>query len=152
MDILVTYFLLFLLDDAFSLHERAGDLLHDASIMSDQITVQSESYGELVYVFSLGIVLIILFLSIILIKGGIKFKRHSINIAALIAILLFFGIGIDFAHYLVLYNKTLSFILSSVEDGGEMIAASYILWYSYRTLKDKETLPRLFLGFFNKFI
>ena len=46
--------------------------------------------------------------------------------------LVVFGVAVDMAHGAVPSETTAYFILGVVEDGGELVVASLILWYVFR--------------------
>ena len=65
------------------------------------------------------------------VKGEQVFKKVSQDILLLVLILVFFGVGVDLLHTFMELGRGVSFILVVVEDGGEMVAASLILWYVF---------------------
>lgn len=48
-----------------------------------------------------------------------------------ILLLFFFGVFLDMAHLTIDFGFRIKFILIVIEDGGEMLTASFILWYVY---------------------
>jgi len=65
------------------------------------------------------------------------FRKVSQDIIILILVLVFFGVVIDMADIAIRLGKGVGFALGVIEDGGEMIAVSLILWYVFlRTVRD----------------
>ena len=65
------------------------------------------------------------------------------ELAALVAILGTFAVAVDLLHGLLKADPLLDFMLATLEDGGEMLAASLLVWYAFRA---PEPLPRIFLA------
>ena len=57
----------------------------------------------------------------------------------LILALVFFGVGVDMAHIAIKLGRKVNFIFGVVEDGGEMLVASLILWYVFLLSIREET-------------
>jgi hypothetical protein len=49
----------------------------------------------------------------------------------LTSLIVFFGVILDMAHSGIKLGRTVDYLLAIAEDGGEMIAASLVLWYVF---------------------
>jgi hypothetical protein len=122
-----------LLDDSLRIHERGGKYIAIALGFQSMLGLRIEDYGEIAFI---GIIGTILLLPLIWAyrNGSQIFRRISQDLALLIAILLFFGIGVDIAHSIFKFGSNmdnLDFLFGIVEDGGEMLSVSLILWYVF---------------------
>jgi len=64
-------------------------------------------------------------------KGTQIFRRISLDIGLLVLVLVFFGVVVDMIHEAVNFGYVIYFILGVVEESGEMLAVSPILWYIF---------------------
>jgi hypothetical protein len=127
-------FIYFLLDDMLGFHEWMGDNIGPAmnNILANTRLhgMKMDSLGELA-----GISVIGLFFFIILFttfrKSDADTKKNFRIITLLVAALLFFGVFLDFADTFLPPIESLKSIARLVEDGGEMLATSFIAWYAY---------------------
>ncbi|WP_282162206.1 hypothetical protein [Ulvibacterium marinum] len=127
----ICWFVLFfvmLLDDAFSLHESSGKYLAITLDIQPFMGLRSVDYGELLYAFAAGIIILPL-MSYCYIFGDKTFKKSFLDLSLLLIVLLFFGIFIDMLHSYFSDIYPLGGIFGLLEDGGEMIALSLIAWY-----------------------
>jgi hypothetical protein len=132
----ILIFLYMLIDDSIRIHDRFGSYIALNLDFNPPFGLRLLDIGELVVSAIAGLILIpvIVFTYI---KGNILFKKNSENLIALLCLLVFFGIGMDMIHMMIIDKvpdnllRGVNSILGLLEDGGEMIAASLILWYSY---------------------
>lgn len=118
-----------LLDDSLSIHETLGIWIMRG--------VDFEIFG--LYASDLGDVIIsaiiggILFLAIGLayVRGSFNFRRATRDLFLLMGIMVFFGVVVDVAHAVSRAWYWPYIVLAIVEDGGELVAMSLILWYAY---------------------
>ncbi len=75
--------------------------------------------------------IVIPFMAVSYYKGSWEFRKISVDITLLVGILLFFGIVVDAIHSMLSEVVYISGILALIEDGGEMVAVSIILWCFY---------------------
>jgi hypothetical protein len=142
----VSWILLFtylFLDDALLLHQRVGDYVSD--------------YFDAYFPYSLGLPPRYFELAVLALAGIILlaivawayfhsphiFRKISIDVLLLIAALVFFGLIVDLAVAVKL-GSAFIFGLGFVEDGGELVVDSLILWYVF-LLVIRNGKPNLFL-------
>ena len=131
------FFLFLFADDAFSFHEAVGGDIAEIFNLQGVMGLRSRDLGELVFVGLIGLSFMFFFL-FALIRGSKKTKQITIHFILLMGVLVFFGVGIDMLHS-VLIKMPGSGILTIIEDWGEMLATSLILWYSvYLFLEQKK--------------
>ena len=126
---LFLFFLLFI-DDAYRLHEKSGRFLEGLLGLTEIYGLRPNDFGELIYASLVGLVFFgTLFLSYY--KGSKTNKKTCLDILLLFLVFLFFGIGIDMFHQIVVDFYRVSVVVALIEDGGEMIAISFMVWYFY---------------------
>ena len=59
------------------------------------------------------------------------FKKVTKDLLVLLLMIAFFGVFVDTVHSMVDLEWNLSFILVIIEDGGEMVAISLVVWYVF---------------------
>ena len=126
----VLLFTYFLVDDSMKIHELAGDSIKAHFNFTPYFGLRMQDYGELAITATAGI---FLFLPLVWAyrKGTQIFKNISLDIGLLVLVLVFFGVVIDMMHQAVHLGYSVYFIIGFVEDGGEMLAVSLILWYIF---------------------
>lgn len=123
-------FTLLLLDDSLQFHEKFGTWISNKFNYSSMLGLRAQDLGELTYVVFFGLILL-LFLVIGYVKGDEKYRKRNIDLSILFALFLFFGVAMDMIDELVEYNRYTNLILIIIEDGGEMITLSLIVWYFF---------------------
>ena len=122
-------FLYILLDDAKQIHERLGGFISGYLNFRPPFGLRIKDIGELTVTAFVGIIFLAIFICIYS-NGDKRFKKVSKDILLLIFALAFFGVGVDMLHSAV-KGGGMVFILRVVEEGGEMMVASFILWYVF---------------------
>ena len=124
-------FTYFLFDDALQIHERVGSRIAANLNFMPPLGLRLQDFGELAVTATAGILL-----SLTLIwayRGGSQmFRKVSQDITLLIFLLVFFGVVVDMAHVAIRLGGEVYFILGVIEDGGEMLSVSLVLWYTFR--------------------
>ena len=143
-------FILMLLDDSLTFHERFGAWVTEKFNYSPMYGLRAQDLGELTYVAIFGSILFF-FLVGGYYYGDKKYRKTAIDLGLLFAIFLFFGIGVDMLHELINHNRyTLLFIIL-LEDGGEMIVLGCFVWYLYfLLLKSADHDTYLFQYFYKR--
>ncbi|MFD1162295.1 MULTISPECIES: hypothetical protein [Hwangdonia] len=121
------FFLYLLLDDSLSIHENVGEYLANYFNIQPRFNLRSVDFGEILVSFLVGFAFLILFL-FTYIKGKIEEKIVIKNLAVLVFALAFFGVFIDVLHIALPFGENK---LAVIEDGGEMIVLSILLWYIF---------------------
>lgn len=124
-------FTYFLADDAFQLHENIGMSIAGNLDFVAPFNLRLQDVGELTVFAIAGMVLAAL-LAWSYWKGSQTFKNITIDLLILTAILAFFGIFVDAAEIGVDLGLFIKETLGLIDDGGELIVVSVMLWYVFR--------------------
>jgi hypothetical protein len=110
-------------DDAFSAHERAGALL--AGVLPAAGPLDPAHLGELLYLALLAasVAVPVAYLAWV---GDRQQRRIIALLTGCVALLAVPGVGLDLLHSLVHAHRP-RVILAVLEDGGEMVAATFVL-------------------------
>jgi hypothetical protein len=140
----VLLFIFFLLDDSLSLHESMGEVLVEEFNFKPMFGLRAVDFGELTFVAIVGVAILLSFV-LAYIKGNTIFKKRTIDLFILLGFMIFFGIGFDMLHEILGENLKVGFVIGLIEDGGEMIVMTLIVWYVYQLIKsDKKVKSYLF--------
>lgn len=124
----VLLFVYLLSDDAFRIHERFGEMTAEYFNFIPPFNLRKQDIGEIVFTSAMGIFLISnLFWEYR--NGSSLFRKLSLDLTIGLTGLIFFGMGMDFLHAAIDLGRTVGHVLGSIEDGGEMIVISLIVWY-----------------------
>lgn len=118
--------LLFLIDDAVQLHERAGGSLEKRLGGGDSALLAAG--GEVLF-FALLAVAVFLLLFIARERADLDLRPLITELGALIVVLAVFGVGVDFVHAIqraVIESEGLNLLLAWLEDGSELFVISLI--------------------------
>lgn len=133
--LLFTYLLL---DDSLQIHEHAGGLVAASLDFAPSLGLRAKDLGELAVSAMSGAILLPL-LALAYKNGSVMFRRFSQDMAILFSILLLFGVGVDMLHSAIKLGREVGFILGTLEDSGEMLAVSLMLWYVFLTkVRDEQ--------------
>ncbi len=124
-------FLYFLADDCLAVHESVGALVASRVDFKLPLGLEPVDFGDLVMLVSAAAALAILVFAAQL-GADRNVKRTFMELTALAAILGLFGVAFDLFHALHKADPVLDFMLGTLEDGGEMVAASLLVWYCFR--------------------
>ena len=123
-------FLYLFIDDASMLHESYGKYLADALSFRPLFGLRAVDFGELLITGIAGLLLLIP-----LTIGYFRSKEHerafSRYLVAIVFALAFFGVFVDMLQ-ITAGNTQLGEVLGMVEEGGEMIVVSVMLWFVFR--------------------
>ena len=124
----ILVFTYILCDDAFEIHETLGRHVAEHLTFLHPLGLRIQDIGELIVFGSAGFILLF-FIVFSYIRGTEKFKRISKDILLLLFVSAFTSIFLDIAHSSIHIGRITTGILGVAEDGGEMFAASLILYY-----------------------
>lgn len=124
-----TTFSYLLLDDSLQLHERLGLLIGRTLEFSPMIGLRTRDFGELTVSAIAGIFLLS-FIAFGYYLSQSTQRKISQHLLFLLLALAFFGIIIDMVHAMVRLDMLWK-ILAVVEDGGEMVIMSIVVWYVF---------------------
>ena len=115
-----------LFDDALSIHEHLGLLASSAMAFAAQLGLRAQDWGELAVAGLAGIILLTP-IALAYPYAHREEKLHTLKLAGLLGLLVFFGICTDMLH-IVLGGD----LWGLIEDGGEMIVISLTVYYLFR--------------------
>lgn len=122
-------FMYLLLDDALSIHEKVGGLIAGHIDFTARLGFGPQHLGELVVSAVAGAVLLSA-LILPYLHGSTTYRQISRHLFSLLLALAFFGVFIDALHVIVPWEGLYSFF-GILEDGGEMVVMSVVVWYVY---------------------
>jgi hypothetical protein len=151
----IIIFTFFLLDDSLEIHEAAGGVIAQKLSFSPPFSLRLQDFGELFFVALMGILLFLILMWAYR-RGSKRFRKISQDFVLLILILVFFGVFFDLVQAGVDLGARLNYLLGIVEDGGEMLAVSLIVWYSFiLNIRDYDSenylIEHVFPGFSKRF-
>ena len=125
----------FLLDDAFSVHELAGDIAYRHLGLGAALGLRAQDFGELLVT---GITGLCLFSIIFLLYRRANENDRAVcrDLTLLVLALVAFGVGLDMVHSM-LPGVNLRLAMGLIEDGGEMVTMSVTCWY-LMTVADRQ--------------
>ncbi len=124
----IPIFLLLLVDDIFQIHAKASFFIAYRLHLHALLGYTAIMFSQVIYTLLIGSISIFL-ISLFYKKTSTSNKKIFIDIYILLALFMFFGVGIDIIHKIFENTSKLSSILTLVEEGGEMITLSFISWY-----------------------
>jgi hypothetical protein len=126
----VLVFLYFLLDDSLQIHEKFGEALADHLNLTAPFNLRPQDIGELIVIALAGsFLLLVLVLSYW--RGSPAFRRTTKDMVLLVLVLAVVGIGADMAQVAYPGEGIVDLILVIIEDGGELVVVSFMLWYFF---------------------
>lgn len=121
-----TLFAYFFFDDVLEIHETVGDAL--AAIWSFPVLfdLRPQDWGEMIVYAATGLYFL---LTLILTypRSDAPARQFSRHLLLLVLVLVGVGIGVDMAYYMV-ESELLREAFVILEDGGEIVVISVILW------------------------
>ena len=141
-------FTYFLCDDALRIHETTGRYIGryigEYLTLTPPFGLRLGALGQLVAAPAWGMILLPL-VAWAYLHGSQTFKKMSQDMLLLILALVFFGVFVDAAHEAIQLGSKVNFILGVIEDGGEMLVASLMLWYVFLlSVRDENATSYLY--------
>lgn len=124
-------FTYFLADDAFQLHENIGRSIAGNLDFAAPFNLRLQDVGELMVLAVAGMILLVM-LTWAYWRGTQAFRNVSKDLLILVGIMTFFGAFIDAAEIGVDLGLFIKETLGLIDDGGELIVVSVMLWYVFR--------------------
>lgn len=118
-------FMYFLLDDSLKIHETFGTYLVNYFEFQPMFQLRAQDLGELGVSILFGLLLFTFISASYLFSDNVA-KRISKHLFILVISVAFFGVIVDMLHTIIPWGKTL---FGFIEDGGEMLVMSIIVWY-----------------------
>ena len=132
-----SFFSYLLLDDMLRVHERGGKIIAAYGHFVPFAGLRAKDFGELVVMMAIAGMLL-LAVGLAYRYSTSTFRKVSVDMLLLIAGLAFFGVAMDMLHSMIYgiigsgpVGEILGGTMGLIEDGGEMLAMSLILWYLF---------------------
>ncbi len=135
-------FTFLVLDDSIGLHEISGLYLSQIFAIEPMFGVRSRDIGELLFAAAVGLFFFFPLVTSYL-KGDEFAKRVSRFLGVLLFALVLFGVGVDVIHQMA--EGRLAQLLGLIEDFGEMIVMSLIVWTAFSFYFSKELESKVFI-------
>ncbi|MDV7140195.1 hypothetical protein R3X28_14985 [Maribacter sp. TH_r10] len=131
---LLVLFGFLLVDDIFQLHNQARWLFVHLLHLHSLFGVKASNLGLLAYTATM----VVFFFGLCLwhYKSASEGTRKSfLDIFVLLGIFLFFAVGVDLVQSFFEGHRRIGFVLTVIEEGGEMVSLSFLVWYFYRLIR-----------------
>ena len=128
-----TWALLFaylLADDALQIHETFGFAISEHLAFTPPLNLRLQDMGELIVSATAGTVLLAA-IGWAYVRSADAFRKTTLDLLLLLTALVFFGVIVDLAHVAVDFSYKFNFGIGVVEDGGEMVVVSFVLYYVF---------------------
>lgn len=126
----ILLFLYLLLDDALQIHETFGGYIATRFGFTPSLGLRAQDFGELA-VSTMAAAFLVTALILPYMRGDPEFRQVTRHLVLIMLALAFFGVFVDMLHFVVPGGGILSALLAVVEDGGEMVVMSLIVWYVF---------------------
>jgi hypothetical protein len=124
-----------LCDDAFQIHEQVGSAVARHLGYAPALGLRAKDLGELTVYGAVGLAFLVLIVTMYL-RSPRDARNASIDLAVLSGAIAFFGVPVDMLHSVVRRG-----VLGLVEDGGEMVAMSAVVWYVLHLVERRGHVP-----------
>jgi hypothetical protein len=125
-----------LADDFFGIHERLGEGLAGHLGVLPMFGLRAVDFGEL-GVTAFAVVSLLGLIGVAHYRGDRDARSFSRSLLALLLALGFFGVLGDMVHAMVMKHPAWDFVLETIEDGGEMVAMSLIVWVVFHRWRSR---------------
>jgi len=129
----------FLIDDSFQIHEKLGTKISNCLDFIPMLGLRLQDYGEILVYASVGLVFFI-FIGIAYYLSDHNVRRFSKYVIAMIIVLALFGVLGDMLNIIIKRPWWLRDFFGIVEDGGEMLVMSVIVWFVFRFNVEKHSV------------
>jgi hypothetical protein len=131
-------FIYLLLDDSLQIHENFGGYLVNYFDFQPMFHLRAQDFGELSVSMLFGFLLFTFIGTSYLFSDTIS-KQISKYLFILVVSLAFFGVLVDMLHIAIPWGKS---IWGLIEDGGEMLIMSIIVWYVFDLKTDLANIKK----------
>ncbi len=119
-----------LIDDAFQVHETVGKSLVTWFGLQPVFGIEEKNVGELLVSATAGTVFLIL-AAVVYTRAGRPARRTFHHLVLWCCVLAFFGVVVDMLHSSIHWKPWASSLMGIIEDGGEMLVMSWMVWYCF---------------------
>lgn len=128
-------FAFLLLDDALRIHETVGLWLANVTGLPPLVGLRPRDLGELLFA-GLAALFLLTALVVAYQRSNGRARRFSLSLIAALLALGCVGVGLDMLEQMVTAWPTLHELLVALEDGGELIVVSVLVWLVYRQAEE----------------
>lgn len=128
-------FAFLLLDDALRLHETAGLWLANQVGLPPLVGLRPRDLGELLFVGLVALFLLTVLVAAYQHSDG-RTRHFSLSLILTLLALGFVGVGMDMLEQMATGWRVLHELFIVIEDGGEMIVVSGLVWLVYREARE----------------
>lgn len=132
-------FIYLLLDDSLKVHEKLGVYLADYFEFQPMFNLRAQDFGELIASMLFGF-LLFMFIGVSYLISDNKAKKISKYLLVLVMSLAFCGVVVDMLHIAIPWGELM---WALIEDGGEMLVMSVIVWYVFGLRSNPENPKRI---------
>jgi len=130
-------FVYLLFDDSLQVHENVGKYIATSFNIPGVFNLRSIDIGELLVGLAAGGILL-LFVAYYHWKSSLIRRRSSWTLFLMLVMVAFFGVFVDLLHSAIPWFHG---VFGLIEDGGEMLVFSLILWYAYSLSDQSSGIP-----------
>lgn len=135
---LLFLFILLFLDDVLQWHRLFGNAMYQFFHLEGRWSFSGANLGYMLYTVVLGIFCLLLIL-IGVQKSSKRLKGYYRIIFFLLSALFLFGFGVDVLNQAISYHYGKLCFFTVIEEGGEMIVLSLLVWYLVGIGNDSRT-------------
>lgn len=128
-------FAFLLLDDALRIHETAGLWLANTAGLPALFGLRPRDVGELLFAGLVALSLLTMLVLAYQVSNG-RARRFSLSLILALLALGFVGVGMDMLEQMVTGWRVLHEVLIVMEDGGELIVVSVMVWLVYQEARE----------------
>jgi hypothetical protein len=132
-------FLYLLIDDSFEIHENLGRVIADILNIQPWIGLRAVDFGELIVSGLFGLLFLTALILFSILSDQIS-RQIALYMVIFFVLLAFFGVVMDMVAVMVDHRSTTR-VMEIIEEGGEMLVMSVILWFVFRLRVHDDLLP-----------
>lgn len=121
-----------LIDDLFEVHERLGARIAGHFGLPPMFALRPQDFGELAVTASAAVLFSVL-IGVGHYRADPATRSFSRSLLGLLVLLVCFGVVVDMIHVMIAH-PVWTLALDIVEEGGEMIVMTVILWFVFRSV------------------
>lgn len=121
-----------LIDDLFEIHEGLGARIVGHFELPPMFALRPQDFGEVAVTASAAVLFSVL-IGVGHYRGDPAARSFSRSLLGRLLLLVFFGVVVDMINVMIVH-PVWTLALGVVEEGGEMVMMSVIVWFVYRSL------------------
>ena len=133
-------FLYILLDDSLRIHESVGRYTSSILAPGSFLGLRMQDIGELA-VYALVALVFFVTIYFAYMRGSVAYQQVTRHLLFLLFLFGFFGVVMDMAAIILALDWKADYVAAAIEDGGEMIVMSFMVWYTYLLMISAQLKP-----------